>query len=121
MVVAACSLPPLREPQAFRTYAEWTDLRRHSNFLNVVSNLAFLVVGAWGLYLLAPGAQRATRSRSRRRNGRTRTLFLGVALTSIGSAYTTLRPTLRGSSGIGCDDVSLSRRWRRRPSSSASA
>jgi len=92
MVVAAAFLPPLREPQAFRTYADGRTYAGIPNFLNVVSNLAFLVVGAWGLYLLAAGRAARNAFAQPVEKWPYATLFLGVALTSIGSAYYHLAP-----------------------------
>jgi hypothetical protein len=84
-VAVAAWLPPISQDQAYHVFADRRTMLGVSNFLNVVSNVAFLVVGAIGLAL----ASRA-RGGNRWRYG---LLAAGVALTGVGSAVYHLRPT----------------------------
>jgi len=90
MLVAAFLLPPLREPQELRVFADERTYAGIPNFLNVVSNLAFLAVGAWGLHFLARAGRHAFARPAEK--WPYATCFFGVALTSIGSAYYHLAP-----------------------------
>lgn len=83
-VAVAAWLPPISQDQAYHVFADRRPMLGIPNFLNVVSNLAFLVVGAVGL-ALAPRA----RGGNRWRFG---LLAAGVALTGVGSAVYHLRP-----------------------------
>lgn len=81
-------LPPLPEPPAYRSLADGRAFFGIANFLNVVSNLPFLLVGGWGLYFLA-------RARTRQPGAFADPLekwpytfcFLAIALVAAGSAY----------------------------------
>ena len=79
-------LPPIPQDQAYHVFADRRTMFGVPNFLNVASNLAFLVVGTVGLGLAA----RAQRAGDRWRFG---LLASGVALTGLGSAYYHLRPS----------------------------
>lgn len=92
--LAALALPPI--PQDPR-YHELADQRRWlgvPHALNVVSNLAFVLVGGWGLLVLARERPRpdgpVTLPWER---GAWAVMFCGVALTGLGSAYYHLDPT----------------------------
>ena len=87
-------VPPVGQDPAYHHFADQRALHRVPNFLNVASNLPFLLVGALGLSFLA---------RDRRDDGAGAFLtpgdrrpywpfFTGVALTGIGSAYYHWRP-----------------------------
>jgi hypothetical protein len=43
-------LPPIPQPQDYHQFADQRTLLGVPNFWNVVSNLPFVLVGAWGLY-----------------------------------------------------------------------
>ena len=87
-------VPPVAQNPAYHHFADQRALLGVPNFLNVVSNLPFLLAGALGFWSLAGG----------RRAGRTDTFitpeerqpywpfFTGVALTGVGSAYYHWRP-----------------------------
>jgi hypothetical protein len=91
--VAVFARPPLPQPSAYHLFADHRSFLGISNFLNVVSNLPFAVVGLLGLA--------ATFGRSH--NGTPpfsdpwerwpyAALFAGVALTTLGSSYYHLAP-----------------------------
>lgn len=85
----ALQAPPLAQPAHIHDYADsraWAGLPRG---LDVLSNLPFALLGAWGLRVLAqlpgaalPAAQRALAA----------LFFLGLALTALASGWYHLRP-----------------------------
>jgi hypothetical protein len=94
MVVVATVVPPVAQDPAYHSFADARPILRVPNFLNVASNLPFLLVGALGLAFL---------SRDRRTGGREAFLtagerrpywlfFTGIGLTGVGSAYYHARP-----------------------------
>jgi hypothetical protein len=84
-VAVAAALPPISQDQAYHVFADRRTMLGVPNFLNVVSNVAFLIVGFVGLAL----ALRA-RGGNRWRFG---LLAAGVAFTGVGSAVYHLKPT----------------------------
>ena len=93
-VVGTMSLPPIPQSQDYHNFADRRALLGIPNFLNVISNAAFLLVGALGLVLLS----RQRRSKpvgaflERGEPWPYAVLFLGIALTGIGSGYYHLAP-----------------------------
>jgi hypothetical protein len=93
MVGVAALVPPVAQDPAYHAFTDQRTLLRVPNFLNVVSNLPFLLIGALGLAFLL---------RDRRAGGPAFTVpgdrqpywpfFTGVALTGLGSAYYHWRP-----------------------------
>ncbi len=88
--LVALLAPPLAQPQSYHDFADQRTLWRIPHAANVLSNLAFVAVGSWGLAALvrgsmnfgvAPGARKAWF-----------VMFLGITLTGIGSAYYHLAP-----------------------------
>jgi len=80
------SLPPIAQDPAYHLFADRRDLLEIPNFLNIITNLAFLAVGMAGMLLCASprkelGARRAWLA-----------CFAGVALVSFGSALYHLAP-----------------------------
>lgn len=78
--------PPIMQDPAYHDFADRRDLLEIPNFLNIISNLAFLAVGMAGILLCALprkelGARRAWLA-----------CFAGVALVSFGSAFYHLAP-----------------------------
>ncbi len=73
-------MPPLVDERAFLGVP---------NFLNVVSNAPFLLVGLWGLYVLA---RRADAFADPRERWPYAACFVSVALIALGSAYYHLTP-----------------------------
>jgi len=85
-LAAVMALPPIAQDPMYHAFADRRGLLGISNFLNVVTNLAFLAVGMAGISLCA-----------RRRRGlgarwAWMTCFTGVALVSLGSGYYHLTP-----------------------------
>jgi Ceramidase len=79
---------PIHQDQDYHRFADARGLWGLPNFLNVVSNLPFLVFGAWGLATLY-------RKRSTRLPMRTAHIvfFLGSAWVAFGSAYYHMAPS----------------------------
>jgi hypothetical protein len=80
-LIAVFLLPPIAQSLSFHHFADTRSLWRIPNFGNVASNLAFLVIGIYGLFLVArspaPVAIRCIYL----------LLFVGVVLTGLGSAH----------------------------------
>jgi hypothetical protein len=81
--VAAFLLPPLRQPESYHYFADDRTLAGIPNCLNVVSNVAFLVVGLMGLRLLV-GRDQFIDPRERAAYV---VFFVGVVCTCFGSSY----------------------------------
>ena len=93
MVGVTALVPPVAQDPAYHHFADQRGLFGVPNFLNVASNLPFLVVGALGLLFLAGdhrGGGPAFIAPEERRPYWP--FFTGVALTSVGSAYYHWRP-----------------------------
>jgi len=88
-------LPPIPQDPQYHAFADDRGWLGVHNFLNVLSNLPFLVVGVMGLLVVANPQAPPGRSRFLDRGERWpyAAFFLGVALTSLGSAYYHLAPT----------------------------
>ena len=86
--------PPLLQAQAYHFFADTRALLPIENAADTLSNLAFLLVGALGLAFLWRERARAhpRRFASRQEMRPYWVFFLGVALTSAGSAYYHLAP-----------------------------
>jgi len=86
--VVTALLPPIPQPQSYHHFADQRTILCIAHGLDVLSNLAFLASGLLGLLFIA-------KSKSTLDSG-TRwafsTLFVGLVLTSIGSAYYHLAP-----------------------------
>jgi hypothetical protein len=95
LAVTACSLaaalllPDVPQPTAYHDFADQRGRYGVDNFLDVVSNLGFLVAGVWGLVVVA-----RPRTRFDRRGERWpyAIFFAGMLLTALGSAYYHLAP-----------------------------
>jgi len=92
LLVAAALLPPLAEPRAFRSLVDQRAFFGIPNFLDVASNLPFLLVGAWGLYFLARDARLPRAFSDPAERWPYAACFLSVALTAPGSTYYHLAP-----------------------------
>ena len=73
-LLALLLLPPIPQDQDYHQFADQRTLWGVPNFWNVTSNLPFIAVGAAGL-------------RQFHRHPGTMVLFLGIALTGLGSSY----------------------------------
>lgn len=72
-------LPPIYQPQGYHAFADQRALFGTPHFWNVVSNLPFIAIGAWGAWQF-------------RRVPPILVLFLGITLTGFGSTYYHLDP-----------------------------
>jgi hypothetical protein len=84
LAVAALVVPALPQPLSYHAFADCRAFWGIPNFLNVLSNLPFLVGGAWGLALVWKGGGRFIDQREQLPY---LVFFLGAALTCFGSAY----------------------------------
>jgi hypothetical protein len=89
MVVVTALVPPVPQDPAYHHFADAQPALGVPNFLNVVSNLAFLAVGALGLGFLARDARRSGGAAfiSSAERHPYWPFFTGVALTAVGSGY----------------------------------
>jgi hypothetical protein len=78
-------LPPMAQPQDYHRFVDTRAWLGVPNFLNVVSNFAFLAVAAAGLYVLRVAPLRMERLPYL-------LFFLGLAATTFGSAWYHLAP-----------------------------
>ena len=98
-IAAALLLPAVPQSLEYHHFADQRDLLGIANFLDVVSNLGFLIVGIAGLTIVFGGrAQFEFRSE----RWPYAVFFLGALLTALGSAITTWRRTTKACSGTGC-------------------
>jgi hypothetical protein len=87
-IAIALFAPRIEQPQAYHHFADDRPVLGVPNGLNVLSNLAFAVVGAWGLRVALRGA----RFSDPRERPAWVALFTGVLLTAAGSAWYHLDP-----------------------------
>jgi len=88
--LAIVLVPPLPEPRIFRELVDDRTLFGIANFWNVVSNAPFLIIGAWGLYVIARG--RPGTFVEREEKWAYVACFAAVALIALGSTYYHLAP-----------------------------
>jgi hypothetical protein len=86
-LVVTALLPPIAQPQSYHHFADQRTIFGVAHGLDVLSNLAFLVSGLLGLLFVTQAEAMDAGTR-----WALATLFLGLALTSIGSAYYHLAP-----------------------------
>src|SRR5262245_31150963 len=94
MVAVAAVFPPVPQDPAYHAFADTRPALGVPNFLNVVSNLPFLLVGVLAFRFLARG-RRAGDGDTFVTRGERRPywlFFMGVGLTAVGSAYYHWRP-----------------------------
>jgi hypothetical protein len=84
VALAAVLVPALPQPLSYHAFADCRAFWAIPNFLNVVSNLPFLVGGAMGLMLIWNGGGRFSEQREQLPY---LVFFLGAFLTCFGSAY----------------------------------
>jgi len=87
ILLALALLPPVAEPQRFQTLADGRSLFGIANFVNVVSNVPFLIVGVWGLRFVARNAANGQMFARPSERWAYVVCFLAVALTAFGSSY----------------------------------
>jgi hypothetical protein len=88
-VAAAFLLPALPQPPDYHDFADQRGALGIDNFLDVVSNVAFLIAGLAGLVVVLSGRARFEFPSERWPYA---VFFLGILLTSAGSAYYHLDP-----------------------------
>lgn len=81
VLTAIFMLPPIDQPPAFHQFADDRPFLGVPNFLNVISNLPFLLISVYGFFLLS------TSRPARAIKTIYFMLFMGIALTAFGSAY----------------------------------
>ncbi len=67
-------LPPIPQPQAYHQFADQQAMFGVPNFWNVISNLPFVLIGAWGVWRVRGDLSASI-------------FFWGVLLTGFGSSY----------------------------------
>jgi len=93
VLLVAAIAPPIPQPEKYHYFADTRSFFGIPNFLNVVSNLAFLVVGISGLVFLAQASERYPQALiESKERWPYLILFLSVTLTGIGSGYYHLAP-----------------------------
>jgi hypothetical protein len=87
-------LPPIPQDPAYHNFADQRAWLGVPHFLDVFSNLGFLIVGAWGLAFVSRKASAQSEHRFAAASERRPYyfFFLGVFLTAFGSAYYHLAP-----------------------------
>ena len=87
--------PRIPQSPAYHEFADQRGLFGIPNFLNVASNLGFVLIGILGLRFLAGADRRTLEGRFAHRSERWPyvAFFLGMTLTSLGSAYYHLSPS----------------------------
>lgn len=86
------SRPPIPQPPAYHLFADQRAFLGVPNFLDVVSNVLFLAVGAWGLLVVRRLPLGPTTLREAWERWPYVALFGGVALTAAGSIFYHLEP-----------------------------
>jgi hypothetical protein len=92
MVAVAAIVPPVAQDPAYHAFADARTVLHVPNFLNVVSNLPFLLVGALGLAFLGREADERETFVTPGERHPYWPFFAGIALTGVGSAYYHWRP-----------------------------
>ena len=87
--LAAALLPPMPQPLGYHDFADHRPALGIANLLDVTSNAAFLLAGAWGLVIVL--RRRTVFERDIERLPYA-VLFVGLLLTALGSAYYHLAP-----------------------------
>lgn len=88
--LAALLLPSFAQPQSYHDFADQRTLWGIPHAANVMSNVAFVAVGAWGLAAFVRGSMNFAAGSGARKAWLV--MFVGVALTGFGSAYYHLAP-----------------------------
>jgi hypothetical protein len=83
-LIAAVAVPPLPQPPSYHEFADRRTLFGVANFFNVLSNVPFLIAGAWGLAIVFRGGGRFIAANEQLPY---LVFFLGAMLTCFGSAW----------------------------------
>jgi hypothetical protein len=84
-IITMCFIKPIAQNNNYHCFADARTLFNISNFLNVISNIPFLIIGFVGLMLTSALKKEVLRLHYF-------LFFIGVFLTGIGSAYYHLKP-----------------------------
>jgi hypothetical protein len=87
--IAAAVVPAMPQPLSYHQFADCRTFWSIPNFLNVLSNLPFLLAGGWGIGLILRGGGQFIEQRE---SLPYLVFFLGATLTAFGSAYYHLAP-----------------------------
>jgi hypothetical protein len=83
----------ISQPDSYHHFVDQRGYLGIPNFLNVVSNLPFAIIGIWGMFVIFPaGDERRRRFTDPRERWPYLALFIGLCLTCFGSAYYHLAP-----------------------------
>jgi len=93
IAVLMVRLPPVSQPASYHQFADQRLWLGIPNFGNVVSNLAFAIVGVWGLWILFKPGNLTNAFIDPREHRPYIAAFLGLLLTAFGSAYYHLAPS----------------------------
>jgi len=94
VVCAVFLLPPIPQSQSYHNFADQRALLGIPYCLDVISNVPFLIVGVWGVFVVtSQGTSSQTRFVDPREQWSYLVFFVGVALTAFGSGYYHLRPS----------------------------
>ncbi|MGH9736325.1 MAG: alkaline phytoceramidase [Candidatus Acidiferrales bacterium] len=92
-IVAVFLLPPIPQNEAYHNFADRRTLLGIPRCLDVLSNVPFLIVGVWGIWLASSKRVAASgRFLDSREGWAYLVFFIGVALTAFGSSYYHLMP-----------------------------
>ena len=89
-ILALALYGPVPQPPSYNAFADQRAILGIPNFWNVVSNLAFVIVGCWGLTVLGRGRCAGVLGRLR---AAWLCLFGGAVLVGVGSTYYHLAPS----------------------------
>ena len=88
-IAAALLSPPMPQPLSYHAFVDQRDFFDIPNFLDVASNIGFVVPGVWGLWVTL---RRRTIFATSLERVPYVVFFIGMLLTSIGSSYYHLAP-----------------------------
>ncbi len=91
LVIATALSPRIAQDPAYHQFADQRTIVGIPHFFDVISNVPFLFVGLWGIYICLVGSAKAFAQPSER--WPYAVLFLGVLLTCFGSGYYHWNPT----------------------------
>lgn len=85
-------LPPIAQNEAYHKFADQRALLGIPHCLDVISNIPFLIVGVWGIWLVSSKGGSLDRFLDSRERWPYFVFFAGVALTAFGSSYYHFQP-----------------------------
>ncbi len=87
--VSMLSISPIRQDPAFHNFADGREIASIPNFMNVISNLPFMLIGTTGLWMMKKSRPIDAFEELRMSCNM---FFVGIFLTGIGSAFYHLHP-----------------------------